>query len=462
MSNNQENSSADAPQSSFVQGFRRDLVIISLAITCAALAIVLFVQTAAPRFLSENIGAFAFLTRGPNFNASCQPISSLPFKIKAPGSYCLTRNLSNTQPKHNSILILADGVTLDGQNFCITGSTDTHATQSGIRGVDRKEIVIKNICINGHNTGILIGQQKDAYRSHPKRYGRDVFGFSQNIRIVNSSFSQQLFQAIHVRGSNILIAGNSIQHVGGYTADENAFATGIYVDAINCSISNNRVFDLQPSGNGEAVGIGLYLAPGCTVTQNHIDPFRMTKYGRRYGIWVRPFLNNYPVIKSNTVVNVEYAFGPFGVYTDNVAHNVSCRLFVDRIFSIPAQNVQSWLSERNNTMLSTPKTPPCKDNPEHIIAKAIANLNRFTSYAVASALAEKDPATHARQQLSWFLLSAELGHKIALSTLKASPTAGYSPSEFAGGKEELKKLKAQLNLDKADPVKSRPKAAVAN
>ena len=462
MTDNANDTDSQGSRSSVLQSLLRDVFVVGLVLLSTALAVILFFQSSISNLISKNFSGFTVFAQGNGANESCRPISSLPLKIKIPGTYCLTRDLVNSNPKRNSIVIMTDGVTLDGQNFCISGSTNGDATHSGIRAIDHKQLVIKNICINGHKTGIIVSESKTSYQTNPKTFGTDSFSLNQNIQIINSSLSRQTFQGIHIRGSNILVSNNSIQHTGGYSKLENAFATGIYTVATNCKIEKNRIFDLRPSGNGEAVGIALYLAAGCTISQNHIDPFRTTPYGRRYGVWVRPFLENHPFVISNTVVNVEYAFGPLGFYKDNISLNVSCSLFVDRTFSFPPNRIQGWLTHDNNTMLSTPKTPKCKDNPEYAIERATKNLNPFSAYAVACALAEQDPATHSIQQISWYLLAAELGHETARNYMERSATLGHPKATFAQAQAEFISLKKKLKLAESKPAQPAQEPAKAN
>src|ERR1041384_3701262 len=60
--------------------------------------------------------------------AECVAITSVPFTIDKPGSYCVTANLVLTQSDATAIQIASGGVTLDLQGFRVRGpGRQTHA-----------------------------------------------------------------------------------------------------------------------------------------------------------------------------------------------------------------------------------------------------------------------------------------------------------------------------------------------
>lgn len=426
---------------------QRKIVKVSVIFAISASAIVataLYATSSIKNYISKKIEAFELsMDNKLKNNAECTPISTLPADIQQPGIYCLSGTLENKNEARDSITIFVNGVTIKGNGFCLKGSTTPTATHSGIRAIDRKHVTIQDICIIGHKTGILIGDTKDAYASDFSTFGINSFRDSSFITIKDSSLSRQTFQGIHARGSNIEILRNSIQHIGG-VAGENPFATGIYLSAVNCAISQNRVFDLRPAGNGEGVGIGLNAGAGCKVTRNLIDPFRVTDHGRTFGIWSKSSMKDMPYFARNTVINADYAYGPFGYYKDNSAVDSACGLFVDRTFSLSNKDLGGWLSTENNKHIKTPNTRHCRDEINTAIARAQEDLNKYTAYSVALAYGEHDPNKNEAAQLAWLLLAADLDHEEAMRIINSSPTAGRTQEVF----DKATSIYHKMNLDK--------------
>lgn len=408
--------------------------ILFVGISGALFASVKYVTTRIERHITESN-----LDRKLQQNTGCIPITSLPADIQAPGIYCLSGNLKNPNEKRDSITIFTDGVTINGNGFCIEGSTTPTALHSGLRAIDRKHLSLQNMCIIGHKTGILVGDTKDTYTANFKDYGIRSFRTSSFISITHSSLSRQTFQGIHVRGSDITINANSVEHIGG-TQGENPFATGIYVSAVNCDISDNRIFDLRPSGNGEGVGIALYSGAGCKITKNLVDPFRTTEHGRTFGIWSKSVKNDTALFLENTVINADYSFGPFGYYKNNSAVDSACGVFVNRTFSLPPEALGGWLSTENNTHVKTPRIRKCRDDLRTAISAAKSNLNKHTAYSVVLAYAEADPIKYAAEQLAWIMLAADLKHETAVSIISSSPTAGRTQETYIKAKAHYSAL----------------------
>ncbi|MCP2070566.1 UNVERIFIED_ORG: hypothetical protein J2Y77_000002 [Pseudomonas lini] len=375
-------------------------------------------------------------------SAGCISITSLPADIQKPGIYCLSGNLDNPNEARDSITVFVNGVTIQGNSFCITGSTSPTATHSGIRAIDRMHVSVQNICIRGHKTGILIGDTRDAYAEDSGAYGITSFRTSEFISVVDSSLSRQTFQGIHARGSNIEIKGNSVEHVGGVQG-ENPFATGIYLSAVNCDVSSNRVFDLRPSGNGEGVGIAIYEGSGCTVTDNLIDPFRTTEHGRTFGIWSKSRKKDVAYIARNTVIDTDYAYGPFGYYKDNASVDSACAPFVNRSFNMSHTELGGWLSSENNKHVTTPNIRKCRDDIKSAIARAKSNLNKHTAYSVVLAYGEQDPKKNEASQVAWIMIAADLKHETALGIVNSSPTAGRRQDIYEKARLIYKAMKSE-------------------
>lgn len=237
-----------------------------------------------------------------------------PLVITEPVTYCLTGTIENKVGSQESITILTDNVRILGNGNCIIGPTEAATTIDGVRAIDRFNILLVDLCIVGHKTGVIIGDTIDSYNKFFDDYGVDQFRLSRFISVHDLRLTQQTFQGIHLRGEGLQILRSSVEHVGGTDTIEHAFATGLYVSGTSCEVVDNRVFGLRPSGNGEGVGIAVYSGAACRIANNLVDPFKPTKYGRSCGIWSRPRSGAVPIFKDNVVVNADYAFGPFGFF----------------------------------------------------------------------------------------------------------------------------------------------------
>lgn len=357
-------------------------------------------------------------------------ITSLPIIITTPGVYNLDCDLENASPSLTSIVVQSDGVQINGNGYSINGSTNTTSTNYGIRVIDHTDIKISNLSIVGHQTGIIIGDTVNAKISDPTNYGLTVFRASSRIKIEKVNLARQTFQGIHIRADDVLVDNCAMQHIGGTTNHPHAFATAVFLQADNCKITNNRIFGLYPSGNGEGVGIAIYQGDSSIIRSNVITFPRRSTYGRNFGIWSRSRNWEDVFISKNTVNGADYAFGPYGVFTDNKTINTACRMFVDRIFSFNANQVSGWLTTDNNDDLTDPTKMQCPDDINYAIDRASDNPNDLSVYSVALAYAEKDPEINGAWSLAWILRADEFGHSTANTIVNSSPTAGRSQADY--------------------------------
>lgn len=357
-------------------------------------------------------------------------ITSLPIVISTPGEYTLDCDLTNSDPNLTSIVIAADSVQINGNGYSIIGSTDAAAINYGIRVIDHTDVQIYNLTITGHRTGIIIGDTVNAKASNPSNYGLTAFRASTRLKVTDVNLTRQTFQGIHIRGDDVFVDKCAIQHIGGATTPEHATITGIDLNADNCTISNNRIYGLYPSGSGQAIGISIAQGDATKITSNVISFPRRSTYGRNYGIWSRSSNFEDTLVSENFISGADYAFGPFGVITDNVAMNTSCKLYVDRIFNLDETQVTGWLTTDNNRDLSNPKKRQCPDDVNYAIDIAQETPNGLSAYSVASAYAEQDPTVNEPWSLAWILRADELGHSIATSIVNSSSTAGRSQATY--------------------------------
>jgi len=87
---------------------------------------------------------------------NCTPITSLPFTIAAPGTYCLTGDLSTQISTGNAITINANSVTLDLNGYKLAGSAGTGTQANGVYATARKYVSVKNGVIRGFLRGVYL------------------------------------------------------------------------------------------------------------------------------------------------------------------------------------------------------------------------------------------------------------------------------------------------------------------
>jgi hypothetical protein len=210
------------------------------------------------------------LCLGPIISVHAQdprtPISSLPYKITAPGSYYLTTNLTATG-SGAGITISADNVTLDLNGFAIIGGGS--GSVSGINvPAAQKNILIRNGTVRGWTNGGI--NASNATNS-----------VIQGIRLSNNSAPSALFYQISGlsvgSGSTVkdcFVANNPNCHgisvgnaciVSGCVARANSNAAGIRV-MDSCSVVGNIS---DSNGTGITMGSGNRIdSNSCTSNFN--------------------------------------------------------------------------------------------------------------------------------------------------------------------------------------------------
>lgn len=370
-----------------------------------------------------------------SFNSSCDyMISSLPYKIVHSGRYCVGQNFDAKNIELAAIKVEADNVTIDGLGHCIAGPADAATILPGVLAINHSYIKITNLCVSGFHTGVLIGGHEEPYSKislgtsqgeslDVSNYKTELKPTVHSIEITNMHIEGATFQGIHVRADNVKIVDNSVSHTGGTRAIPNAFATGIQVNSNDCIISRNRVFGLYPSGTGEGVGIVLYFGHGCLVSENIVmGTPNVNGFGRTFGTWIRSGNKEIPFVRNNYISNVHYAFGPFGLYMNNVASGVICSMFVDRSKTRKGRS-KNIIQDLHNELVPVDDMPACPDDIEIAIERAYKVKSGNAAYAVALAISEYAPVNQLKIQVAWLLVANSLGHldaKKAIATYNAN------------------------------------------
>lgn len=207
------------------------------------------------------------------------PITSLPFTISVPGSYCLTQNAIPIGVV--GITIMADNVTLDLNNYTITGATDGVLSQGN-------NIIIKNGRINSSANGIEINAGGVVTLENLQIYNCtnasiDVSGvntilldscetFSSVVGINVSSANNVLIQNCwsHDNISNGVLV-NSCNDVVCQNSEIVSNGLGINIDSSAvCVIENNNIFDNDNQGI-YSTGSTIIKIKNCEVMRNILE-----------------------------------------------------------------------------------------------------------------------------------------------------------------------------------------------
>lgn len=373
----------------------------------------------------------------------CVGIASLPIQITQPGHYCLTQSIDVSSVTSDAIDIASSDVSIDGRGFTIIGPTDPTTTSRGILAVDQSRLTVENISIGGFQTAVLIGDT-DVPILGTKTYPSDRK--SRDILITGVRIDNATFQGIHVRADNFTITNNTIAGIGPSSVIPDAFATGIFTRGNGCEISGNRVMLGDAIGTGENVGIGAHFADGCRIERNIIVFDKFPEYGRNFGIWTKPEGGALPYVRNNYVSGAHYAYGPHGLFKNNVAADTLCSLFTvrpspeDGFFDLGG-NVS-----RETSGQVRPGTTTCYSDPDRASARFEHQHSAESAYGVALALTESDPIAKDMEIRAWLLVAACLGHSQAANDTKLLPEDPMT----AEAKTVATTIRAQASLECVD------------
>ena len=163
---------------------------------------------------------------------NCTAITSLPYTISSPGSYCLTGNLATAITTGSAIAINASNVVLDLNGFALTGFGAGLATEaSGVYSVNRENITIRNGTIGGFYRGIFLDHNTSTARVPPR---------SQVVEDIRADRNR--LYGIQAIGAGHIIRKNYIVETGGTPTP----ATGIYTSGQDSRVIDNDVI-LRPA-----------------------------------------------------------------------------------------------------------------------------------------------------------------------------------------------------------------------
>ena len=201
---------------------------------------------------------------------NCTAITSVPYKITAPGVYCLTGNLSLGRVTGRAILINADDVVLDLNGWTLEGTGGSATETVGIKAYKRKNITIRNGTIRGFYYGILL---KDL----------SPYTTSQGHLVEDIHADKNTFIGIIIHGRGNTARRNQVLDTGGSAIRSNAY--GIALVGSGGRVLDNDITGTVATSDSEAIGLFIYLADDAVMEGNRIADVSHDT-GAAFGIFI--------------------------------------------------------------------------------------------------------------------------------------------------------------------------------
>lgn len=194
-------------------------------------------------------------------------VSALPTTISTPGTYCLQQNLTSAATTGNLIEIATDNVTLDCNDFTLTGTGGTGTTAVGVHALGRFNAVVRHCNVSG------------------VQYGAYLQGANGGGHVVEDNrFHADTYVGVRVEGDGSVVRRNQVYDNGGSTAGASAY--GIYTNA-SVNVTGNTVsgVNARVGGHGSAYGIYTNANASGAIVDNHISELAKDGAGRNFGIF---------------------------------------------------------------------------------------------------------------------------------------------------------------------------------
>jgi len=207
-------------------------------------------------------------------------IDAVPAVITTQGVWCLRADLSTAINEGSAVIVEANNVTIDCNDFKLGGLAAGPASNAyGISASGRRNTTVRNCAIRGFNRGIsLTGLGAGGTVVEDNRldgnlwYGILVSGDGTNMVRRNRVYQTGGHPgAFSVAGMQVMghVLDNTVDGV--FSISNNADVRGILLPNFGAGIvaSGNRVRSLSAHGDGAAIGIQA-SSPGTHVINNHV------------------------------------------------------------------------------------------------------------------------------------------------------------------------------------------------
>src|SRR5262249_46995510 len=177
------------------------------------------------------------------------PIATLPYVVRAPGSYRLVATPLLRMAAGAAITIAADDVVLDLQGATLANTAGPGNLAFGVFAAGRKNVTVQHGALRGFFTGVSLRAPAPSAAAQ----GLVV----RDVRVLGSTYA-----GIRTEGRGSTIVGCAATDTGGSTvfgADAEAF--GIVAVGPAAHVDRNTVARTTPTGAAAALGITLVQSP---------------------------------------------------------------------------------------------------------------------------------------------------------------------------------------------------------
>jgi len=201
-----------------------------------------------------------------SFDNCAGTIASLPAVISTPGTWCLNQNLSTSITSGNAIAITTNDVTLNCNDFAISGLNAGAGTIAyGVAATNRLNVTVQHCTIRGFYFGVSLS------------------GGSGHT-VEDNRFDGNTYVGMRVDGIRSAVQRNLVIDTGSSTVVANAFgiSTNGSVDIVDNSVSGVIA---RAGGGGYVYGIITATNTSGSIRGNRVRELLKDGSGVVYGIW---------------------------------------------------------------------------------------------------------------------------------------------------------------------------------
>lgn len=198
---------------------------------------------------------------------NCTAITSVPFTISAPGIYCLTQNLNQTDPETNAIQIEASNVVLDLNGWTLRGALGFGV----VAAPDVRHVTVKNGTIRGFLTAVTLGNPVDTDAE------RTSGAVAESLRILGPAPSTPFAPQGIVVGRGAIVRHNVVTDLVFGEESTTFSAIGIWAGH-GSRVVDNDVMRIRTVGTptGAATTAGIVLEQGAMAIENRISDMSLS------------------------------------------------------------------------------------------------------------------------------------------------------------------------------------------
>jgi hypothetical protein len=255
--------------------------------------------------LASCVGVVATARAAESYQNCTGFIDTLPATLSTQGTWCLRKDLSTAMTTGAAITLASNNITLDCNDFRITGLLAGPATRTiGIRSQDApRNLTVRNCTVRGFHTGIHL--------SYSHFYPSESGG---GHRVLDNRLDLNTTRGVRVVGLGSLIKGNLVLDTGG--ASQESTIIGINA-TYGVDVIDNTVSGLQPAlANGSVHGIEAQWNSG-TVRGNRVRGLVKKGTGTAVGIYAGTNMaGDYqyrPMIRDNDLLMEYDTAGSIGI-----------------------------------------------------------------------------------------------------------------------------------------------------